>query len=564
MKNIRYIIILLIINFGCDDFLETTDYLNKNDQNFPETGDHINQLLTGAYNSLSKVNLSSSFYIGTLASDDQFGSGAANDVFAHGFDRWQAANPNMAHPIWRDYYEGIYRTNKLLEAKDNVLFSSEDQKNTAIGEAYFLRAFFYSELAKLFGDVPLLIESTPVNIPRTPVSEVYAQVGSDLINAIELLPSETYGTNPVRFGHATKWAAEALLARVFLFYTGYYEQNSLPLPGQGSISKSQVVGYLEDLIENSGHQLIEDFRNLWVYTNEYTKEDYHYTKGRNLQWAGEHNAETVFEIHYGLINGWGEPRNIIAQAFGVRGQSNINNVFPFGGVWGQGQVNSKLMNDWISEVPNDTIRRWGSIIDVDHPREGFVKYDIGGWNMVEETKLFTKKVAIVRAWTDTSAPSRDNWVSRNHNIIMDGLSAGFNNASILNLVLIRFADVLLMHSELTETANGLNIVRARAGLPPVNYSIENLRKERRYELAFEGLRFFDLLRWYRNEAGVIIDQNQNGVAILNDRIPSEYSANLTERIRQTGGLMQIPESEILLSGGVLTQNPGWSGSESSL
>ncbi|MFW6369670.1 MAG: RagB/SusD family nutrient uptake outer membrane protein [Bacteroidota bacterium] len=567
MKKYLIIIFVFLLNSSCEDYLDTTDYLKKSDQNFPQTKEDMEQLLTGVYYSLSKVNIGSTYYIGNLASDDQFGSGAANDAMAHGADRWKAANPNMAADIWQYYFQGIYRTNKILETIDNVEFMDSKEKDIIEGEAYFLRAFFYSELSKLFGDVPLLIESTPVNIPRTPADQTYAQIGQDLLKAIELLPSENYNSgayNPNRYGHATKWTAEALLARVYLFYTGYYQKDNIPLPDGDNISKNQVIAFLEDLIKNSGYQLVNDFRNLWVYTNEGTKEDYLYTKGKGLNWAGENNSESLFEIQYGLINNWGEPRNVIAQAFGVRGQSNINNVFPFGGNWGQGQVNPNLIKDWGELSPEDSIRKWGSVLDVDNPQEGIVKYEIGGWNMVEETKLFPKKVAIIRVWTDQSDPDRLNWKSYNHNIVFDGLGSGYNNASILNLVLIRYADVLLMHSELTQTADGINRVRERAGLPPVNYTLENLQKERRYELAFEGLRYFDLLRWYGKDAGRIIDQNQNGEDILNDKVPGKYNANLTERIEQTGGFMQIPESQILLSGGVLKQNDGWQGSQASL
>ena len=89
-----------------------------------------------------------------------------------------------------------------------------------------------------------------------------------------------------------------------------------------------------------------------------------------MQWSAENNAESIFAIHYTLINGWGDPRNVIAQAFGVRGQSNINNVFPFGGVWGQGQINPQFVDSWIASAPADEIRRWGSVLDVERPREG--------------------------------------------------------------------------------------------------------------------------------------------------------------------------------------------------
>ena len=83
----------------------------------------------------------------------------------------------------------------------------------------------------------------------------------------------------VESGHATRWAAEALMGRCWLFYTGFYEKDSMPLAEGGSISKQQVIDWLNDCINNSGHKLVGDFRDLWAYTNEYTVDDYAYTKG---------------------------------------------------------------------------------------------------------------------------------------------------------------------------------------------------------------------------------------------------------------------------------------------
>src|SRR5690606_37120181 len=93
-------------------------------------------------------------------------------------------------------------------------------------------------------------------------------------------------------GHATKWAAQALAARIFPFYTGYYGKESLPVANEGGeISKGQVVAWLDDCIANSGHGLVDDFRNLWPYTNEYTAGDYDYASSNNLRWEGDGNKE---------------------------------------------------------------------------------------------------------------------------------------------------------------------------------------------------------------------------------------------------------------------------------
>jgi len=142
-----------------------------------------------------------------------------------------------------------------------------------------------------------------------------------------------------------------------------------------------------------------------------------------------------------------------------------------------------------------------------------------------------------------------------------------------DIVLIRFADVLLMHSELSETVEGINQVRARSNvdvedplsgemvptLPPLTaYSLEALKNERRVELAFEGVRYYDLLRWAgkSNLAEVeAILESQNGVATINNGVMGIKKG--VDFRPETGGFLQIPNQEIQLSEGILVQNPGW-------
>ncbi len=562
MKRIVYMLTLALFTWSCEDFLDVKDYTQKSSQNFPLTYEDCNQALAAAYSCLALGQPISSFTIGALASDDAFGGGAPFDTKGHSLDRWRKYGPNMIRGLWSDAYSGIFRVNKLMESLDQVTFNSEKERNIVLGECYFLRAYFYSELSKVFGTVPLILSAKePVNYPKSPASDTYAQIAQDLKTAIEYLPSESYDVDPERFGHATKWAAEALMARVFLFYTGYYQQTELPVTGGGSVTKSMVIDYLNDLIANSGHQLVDDFRNLWLYTNSYSKEDYPYTRGKNLDWAGESNSEVVWSGKHGNTSNYNAPQhNIIPQYFGIRGQHG-STAFPFGWGFGFGPVNPYMVQQWIEEEPDDTIRRWGSIVDMDHPREGFRDY-FNNDPMVEETGYYQKKYSSIIVYTDKSDEDTSKWRYQYYDNAVNEFAT--TNISSHEMIFIRFADVLLMHSELTGTADGINQVRTRAKLPAVGYSTDNLRKERRYELAFEAIRYWDLLRWHGKEAGVIIDQNQNGAEIFNLEEPAVYSADLGERIRATGGFMQIPEIEISLSDGVLTQNEGWMENEGNL
>ena len=131
-----------------------------------------------------------------------------------------------------------------------------------------------------------------------------------------------------------------------------------------------------------------------------------------------------------------------------------------------------------------------------------------------------------------------------------------------DLCLIRYADVLLMQSELKENADGMNLVRARAGLPPVDYSMEALRKERRFELVFEGRRWADIRRWHIAEQCL---RNQVGQPLYNEGRPSvmkDFGVGYVARYQATNGFFKIPESEINLSSGTLVQNAGWEGPDS--
>ena len=117
-----------------------------------------------------------------------------------------------------------------------------------------------------------------------------------------------------------------------------------------------------------------------------------------------------------------------------------------------------------------------------------------------------------------------------------------------------------MQSELKQDPTGLNRVRERSGLAPVAYSLEAIKNERRYELAFESIRYWDLLRWSGpslDEAGDALNK-QNGFKLINaaevvDMVKFDYKA----RLKATQGYWPIPQTEIDLSDGVLEQNPGW-------
>ena len=135
--------------------------------------------------------------------------------------------------------------------------------------------------------------------------------------------------------------------------------------------------------------------------------------------------------------------------------------------------------------------------------------------------------------------------------------------NIHDLVLIRFADVLLMQSELKENVEGINRVRDRVGLPPIgSYSLEALQNERRWELAFEGVRWNDIRRWHIAAAALEKQTNQPIYYLGNPSTNTAHNGGYAARYNATAGFFKIPETEISLANGGLTQNDGWTDASS--
>ena len=558
MKRIIYIatvICLTIIIQGCEDFLDTQSYTKQNTSNFPMSVDDAKKQLTGIYSTLSSAikNVADThFYMAELASDDRFGGGGENDKDMQGFDHLMNTKPNRFGTYWEARYQGIFRANMALETLENLTdWESEAQKNHFTGEVYFLRALFYFELSQTFGEVPLILKTEAENLPKSPAEITYGQIASDLKNAIELMNSTPY-TN-TESGHATKWAAQALMARVFLFYTGYYNKEEIVLPEEeGNVTKSQVISWLDECIASSGHDLVSDYRNLWPYTNEYTVEHYVYTKDKGLMWEEDGNKETVFAVKFGTTVDWGDQyklgySNQYNLHFGLRSNNGGESTFPFGQGWGAGPVNGELWNEWAAREPDD-VRRTASILNVETELDS---YEYGADTQMEETGYWQKKYIPITAYDSEGA------FTISYAILKDNAEVDYQLAHTQDLILIRFADVLLMHSELAQDATGMNRVRLRAGLEPVSYSLDAIKRERRWELAFEGLRYFDLMRW--GDAAEKLAA-QEGVAIKNrgvDAVMRGFGGGYRARYEATGGFWPIPNTQVELSDGVLTQNDGW-------
>jgi hypothetical protein len=201
---------------------------------------------------------------------------------------------------------------------------------------------------------------------------------------------------------------------------------------------------------------------------------------------------------------------------------------------------------------------WASVLDIEAELPNYSK---GQWDFVLESNYWGKKYNGISAKTPEGS---DFKYYNDYSVIMYGNKDNQQLSHGDDLVFIRFADVLLMMSELTEDATYMNQVRARADLPAVSYSLENLQKERRYELAFEGLRWNDMRRWGAEYAKAALESqvgtpvyNFGRAEVFNGLNPKGYSA----RYDETKGFFPIPQPQIKLSNGLLKQVEGYSESE---
>jgi hypothetical protein len=565
MKKINILVfaLLLLVFAGCSkSFLDSQDLTKKNSDNYPATPAEANEALTGIYNIVPSLGgINNPLLISEIMSDDRFGGGGQNDRDPQAMEYFRVKIPNEYSVPWAQCYKGIFRANSLLSSLDKVVWGTSGKRPSVFGEASFLRAYFYFDLARLFGPVPLVITPAPANNPKATPEELYGQIAQDLKNAIDSLdsPALSPGWKTNNMGRVTKWAAEGYMARVFLFYTGYYQKTDLPLAGGGTITKAQVINWVDDVVANSGAALVPEFRNMWPYSIK-EETNYKFASDNGLEWVTDAgNTESIFEIAFvGLqTSDWGT-NNFYNNTMNLFcGHRDAEAKRPFGHGWGFAPVNPNLFSSW----PDDDIRKKGSVWNEDDATEGTDSYTFGADMQWQETKLMQKKYVPINIKVGDAV--------YNYSVKLYGAKNDIQLDNTQNIVLLRLADVLLMGAELgsSHAQDYMDRVRNRVNLPSVAPSLENIQKERRYELAFEGIRYFDLLRWYGKEAGAVIQQNEKDATIYNMTVPTTINVSdnglwsgIAQRVRDTGGFLMIPDDQITLSGGVLLQNAGWTSS----
>lgn len=437
-----------------ESFLDVGPINQINSENFFNSEEDYSQALVASYDLLGATYLN--VILGEIASDNTLCGGEnANDV-----PGWQEID-DMKHSsvndqvrnLWNWMYAGINRCNYIFEFQDKLDFEGKDQ---ILAQNAFLRAYFYFELTKWFGDIPLAVDkrvsfSEVSNLPRVAKASVYAQIEVDLNFASSALPE-----TQAQLGRVTKGAAQSLLGKVLVF--------------QGKYAEAATV--LDQVINSNNYDLHEDFSTLFLQQEE-------------------NNQESVFEIQYSNVQGAGfgclqcSEGNVAVGFSGIRGyngptyQGGFSFNVPVQDLVDQYAANDQRLDPTIMDIEGFKSAQAEKGIDVSYS-EGF-----------EHTGYYNHK-----------------YIPRTGESFQDP-----NLTNATNYRAIRFADVLLLAAEAHNKEGNdataltyLNRVRTRAGLAPVSDTGTTLEEvilqERRLELAGEGHRFFDLVRTGRAAAAI--------------------------------------------------------------
>lgn len=461
--NTRIIQLLFVIVFlglsSCQkEFLEKSPLIGITEENFYRTDADAIAAVNAAYAAL-QFELSPAghfrWFWGDIMSDDsEKGGSGDNDVNELlQLETFKGpANTDLLEAEWGANFEGIYRANVVLE-KVPPIEMDEKLKSRILGEAKFIRAWFFYNLVTVFGGVPKvdhLLAASEYNMPRSSADEIWSLVEQDLTEAIPALPLRS--EYPLAdMGRITKGAAQALLVKTYLWRQKWQQAQSVA----------------EEVINSSEYFLAPDYST--IFTEE-----------------GENGPESIFEIQYMNASGgnWGK---------NAANEGTFTNVFqrPRGQFEGFGFniPTQDLVNDFI-QGENEDPRLKSTVF-----REGDPMGDRG---------IFSKEA--------TGGFPHDYYPKKYFNNKADEAPFGdpVPNGSSNDRV-IRYADLLLMHAEAAwhngqeePARTSLNEVRQRVGLAGVTATgdalLQAIYRERRLELALEGHRFFDLVRTGRAAA----------------------------------------------------------------
>lgn len=487
--------------------------------NYYKSLQEFDMSLTGVYNNLidaiDDARYGSYFQgflvVGRVGTDEMYAAyNNGHEEKAFSDYTYTPENVYVTRP-WFMLYRGIYRANVIIDRLTPMSFSDTGEKNRILGEAYFLRAFFYFHLVRLYGSVPLAVHETTdvemLDLTRCPVADVYSQIVSDFTTASELLPENSVN------GRAGRYAAMTMLGKAYLQMSGE------PLNDPDAAAKSEEV--LKKVIDSGRFALVTDY---------FAQFDGHHEYGSEYIWDIEFcmDGTTTYGGQLGTTEGVENPASLYW---------TMIRTFP----------------SFYDSFDSKDLRR-------DNVARFRFKYDDDG-NLVEE------KAEDVFITDEAKARDYFYWAYKfRHALNPEDRGTGWANwANPINFPVTRYADVLLMYAEAGLRAHGtasaeqveaVNKVRRRgfgrpidSPAPGVDYSqltLDRILDERSFELCFEGHRWYDLVRFGKLEEKVKERCHENlGLCESARNIKSKHL------------YYPVPQDVIDASNGKITQSEPW-------
>jgi starch-binding outer membrane protein, SusD/RagB family len=449
-KKIIFTVVLSVtaLTFSCtDDFVKISPEYSIDSENYFNSVDDYYNSLVAAYDMLQSTYANA--IVGEFASNNTL-CGGENPTDVIGWQQIDdmihtSTNSNL-RDIWNWMFAGVQRTNYFMEFKDNIDFEGKEEM---IGEIRFLRAYYHFELVKWFGPIPLKVDERfklgdETTIPRSPVSEVYAQIEADLLAAIEVLDYTAPET-----GRATKGAAQALLGKAYLFQDKF----------------ADAAQVLENLINSGTYSLVQDYNSIFEH-------------------EGENGPESVFEVQYTDVEGAGfgclqcSEGNVAVGFSGVRGYT--------GPLFTPGFSFNVPVQEAVDQFEPGDLRKDVTILDIEAwAAETGAEYTTGN----EHTGYFNRKYLPRKrrpeAQGDLNLTNPNNYRAIRYSDVLLMAAEANNRGGISD----------------AKAQQYVSMVRARA-FGDNNHAVtltgaaltDAIYHERRVELMGEGHHFFDLVR----------------------------------------------------------------------
>lgn len=522
MKKNLFLILLLAISFGsCKKFLDTKPQDFVSPENYFNTEDDMQRAINGVYNRLVD-NYGRMYQRGLwsyLAVSDEFfySNVSSNNLKVSDFD---ASNLDVSR-FWEVAYQGVDRVNQVI-ANINKPEMNETKRNSIKGQALFLRGYLFFLLTTNFGDIPLKLKPTSspneIPLPRTPIAEVYAQIVKDMKEAESLcLPISQLPTNEV----VSQTAVQAILARVYLKMAG--------APLNEVARYTDALLYANKVISSGMHSLNPSYQQIFI----------------------NHSQDII------------EPKECIWEIGMYGNQQGVEQLAGSVGI-----DNGILCSDNTIGYSAGTMRVTKRVYD--YYKATDLRRD---WAISPFYYKTTNGVTTATNYSATQIYDRNIGKWRRQYELLVPKHRTYNST---NFPVIRYADVLLMKAEAENYVNGptaeaylaINQVRRRgfgkstvtadatvdvpAGLSKSAF-LKELQDERSRELAFEGLRKHDLIRWdlYLTNMSSLITE-----IVANAGATWQRAAYAARNTTSRNLLLPIPSTE-LVSNPNIKQNTGW-------